>query len=153
MRFKLPLLALAVAVAIVGIGASADLIAQQRQQVELPDDVKQFMERDQVRRWANMLEAGKKLYDEGSCMRCHGMDGKGTQRAPDLTDAEWVQSDGTLQGIRETIFWGVRRKDFADETRRFEMNPGGGMELEWAQYDDMAAYIWSLSNGTFLPER
>ena len=133
--------------------AGADLLWAQRQQVELPDTVKQFMERDQVRRWARMLEEGKGLYDEGSCMRCHGMDGQGTPRAPDLTDAEWVQSDGSLQGIRETIFWGVRRKDFADPDRRFEMNPGGGMELEWSQYDALAAYVWSLSNGTQLPER
>ena len=70
-----------------------------------------------------------------------------------LVGEEWVQSDGSLMGIRETIFWGVRRKDFADPNRRFQMNPGGGMDLEWSDYDAMAAYVWSLSNGTFLPER
>ena len=143
------MIALGIALSIAG----ADLLWAQRQQVELPDAVKEFMERDQTRRWAQMLEEGKTLYAEGSCMRCHGDQGQGTPRAPDLTDAEWVQSDGSLLGIRETIFWGVRRKDFADPERRFEMNPAGGMELEWSQYDSIAAYVWSLSNGTQLPER
>lgn len=145
-----------VLVVVLALGAAlvvGDATLAQRQEIELPDAVKEFMERDQLRRWSQMLEEGKKLYDEGSCMRCHGDQGQGTPRAPDLTDTEWVQSDGSLQGIRETIFWGVRRKDFADPTRRFEMNPGGGMDLEWTDYDALAAYVWSLSNGTFLPER
>ncbi|NKB90593.1 MAG: hypothetical protein GKS06_20495 [Acidobacteria bacterium] len=72
---------------------------------------------------------------------------------PDLTDAEWVQSDGSLEGIRETIMWGVRRRDFADESRRFEMNPAGGMNLEWEEMAAVAAYVWSMENGTFLPSR
>lgn len=148
-RIRVLLVVLALGTALV-VG---DATLAQRQEIELPDAVKEFMERDQLRRWSQMLEQGKKLYDEGSCMRCHGDQGQGTPRAPDLTDTEWVQSDGSLQGIRETIFWGVRRKDFADPTRRFEMNPGGGMDLEWTDYDALAAYVWSLSNGTFLPER
>ena len=119
----------------------------------VPDEVKAFLERDQVRRWANLIETGGKLFAEGSCTRCHGEGGSGGRFAPDLTDDEWVQSSGDLAGIRETIFWGVRRKDFADESRRFQMNPGGGMEIEWADYDALAVYVWTLSNGTFLPQR
>ncbi len=121
--------------------------------VELPDDVKMFLERDQVRRWAGLLESGGKLFAEGSCARCHGEGGSGGRFGPDLTDTEWVQSSGDLAGIRETIFWGVRRKDFANEGSRFQMNPGGGMDIEFADYDALAAYVWSLSNGRFLPER
>jgi len=133
----------------IGVGTAG---AQQRR-VELPDEVKVFLERDQVRRWANLIETGGKLFKEGSCARCHGEGGTSGRSGPDLTDSEWVQSDGDLAGIRETIFWGVRRKDFADETRRFLMNLGGGMDLEWADYDALAIYVWSLSNGTFLPQR
>lgn len=142
----------------VGLLASAGLLvglgsAGAQQRVELPDNVKAFMERDQVRRWANLIETGGNLFAEGSCNRCHGEGGTGGRWGPDLTDTEWVQSDGDLAGIRDTIFWGVRRKDFADPERRFQMNPGGGMDIEFADYDALAAYVWSLSNGTFLPQR
>jgi len=132
--------------------SGGDATAQQAR-VELPDNVKAFLERDQVRRWANLIQTGGELFSEGSCGRCHGEGGSGGRSGPDLTDSEWVQSEGDLAGIRETIFWGVRRKDFADETRRFQMNPGGGMELEWGDYDALAAYVWTLSNGTSLPQR
>jgi len=121
-------------VALFAVGGTA---SAQQQRVELPDEVKVFMERDQVRRWANLIETGGKLFEEGSCVRCHGEGGSGGRSGPDLTDSEWVQSDGDLAGIRETIFWGVRRRDFADETR----------------YDALAIYVWTLSNGTFLPQR
>ena len=117
----------------------------------LPDEVSAWMERDQVRRWAQMLQEGDSIFNSGSCARCHGQAGSGGSNGPDLTDSAWDQSDGSLEGIRETIFWGVRRRDFADATRRFEMNPGGGLSLEWNQYASLAAYVWSLSNGTQLP--
>lgn len=125
----------------------------QQQRPELPQDVKDWMARNQVQRWAQMLQTGEKLFAEGSCVNCHGEGGSGGRWAPDLTDSEWVQSDGDLEGIRETIMWGVRRRDFVDPNRRFQMNPSGGMDLAWEDFDAIAAYVWSLSNGTFLPER
>jgi len=125
----------------------------ERQRPELPAEVQEWLERDQLQRWANMIRTGRELYTEGSCSRCHAEDATGGERAPDLTDDEWVQSDGSLEGIRETIFWGVRRRDFADPERPFEMNPAGGMQLEWEEVRALAAYVWSLSNGDFLPGR
>ncbi len=123
--------------------------AQQRP--ELPENVKTWMARDQAQRWAQMIQLGDSLFNKRTCMRCHGDGGTNGRFAPDLTDSEWVQNDGSLAGIRRTIFWGVERDDFADPTRRFEMNPGGGQDLEWDEYSALAAYVWSLSNGTFLP--
>ena len=117
----------------------------------LPTGVREWLERDQVQRWAQMIEEGNELFHGRSCVRCHGEGGKEGRWGPDLTDSEWVQSDGDLQGIWETIFWGVRREDFSDSTRRFEMNPGGGARLEWDELSAVAAYVWSLSNGTYLP--
>ncbi len=93
-----------------------------------------------------MIALGDSLFNNGSCTRCHGDDATGTRRAPNLTDAEWVQSEGDLAGIFETIFWGVRRRDFADDTRPFEMNPQGGMNITWDQTRALAAYVWSLTN-------
>ena len=155
MRLPRRYLALGLAAAVVitaGLFVGANS-ARAQQGVELPDNAKAFLERNQVRRWANLIETGGKLFEEGSCVRCHGEGGTGGRWAPDLTDDEWVQSEGDLAGIRETIFWGVRRRDFADESRRFQMNPGGGMEIDWDDYDAMAIYVWTLSNGTFLPQR
>ena len=117
----------------------------------LPDEVSAWLARDQVQRWAAMIQEGDSLFNSGSCARCHGEAGAGGRNGPNLTDSEWTQSDGSLEGIRETISWGVRRRDFSDPTRRFEMNPGGGRYLEWEQYAALAAYVWSLSNGAQLP--
>ncbi len=41
----------------------------------------------------------------------------------------------------------MRRRDFHDPERRFQMNPKGGMDLEWSQLEALTAYVWSLSNG------
>jgi len=127
--------------------------AAQQQQPSLPEEVRGWLERDQMQRWAALLQTGQRLYAEGSCFRCHGQQATGGDLGPNLTDGEWVQSDGSLDGIHETIFWGVRRRDFADPSRRFEMNPQGGMQLELEDVRALAAYVWSLSNGTFLPQR
>jgi len=121
--------------------------------IELPAEVREWLAREQVQRWAAMIQEGDSIFHAGSCRRCHGAGGSGGSNGPDLTDSEWVQSDGSLEGIRETIFWGVRRRDFASPAWRFEMNPGGGLELEWEQFASLAAYVWTRSNGTYLPGR
>jgi mono/diheme cytochrome c family protein len=135
----------AAAITLVAASAAGDEPSGER--LGLPEEVRQFLERDQEQRWASMLAAGEERFNEGSCAKCHAAGGTGGKWAPDLTDDEWVQSDGSLMGIRETIFWGVRRRDFADESRRFQMHPGGGMQLEWEEYDALATYVWSLSRG------
>jgi len=125
----------------------------QQAQNPLPANVRQWMESEQVQRWARLIQAGDSLFNQGSCTRCHREGGIGGERAPNLTDAQWDHSDGSLEGIRETIFWGVRRKDFKDPKRPFEMNPTGGMNLSWDEVRALAAYVWSLSNGNYLPQR
>jgi len=119
----------------------------------LPAGIRQWMESDQVQRWARLVVVGDSLFNHGTCTRCHREGGVGGERAPNLTDAQWNQSDGSLEGIRETIFWGVRRRDFKDPERPFEMNPSGGMSLSWDEVRALAAYVWTLSNGNFLPQR
>jgi len=127
--------------------------ASAAQAVELPREISEWLARDQVQRWAAMLAEGDSLFNSGTCVRCHGEGGSGGRNGPDLTDTAWVQSDGSLEGIRRTIFWGVRREALSDPSWRFEMNPGGGLDPTWEQYASLAAYVWSLSNGTFLPGR
>jgi len=137
--------------ALVGLLLAGTPVWAQGRAVELPEEVQSWMARDQAQRFAVMISQGETLFAEGSCVRCHRDDATGSARGPDLTDAEWVQSDGSLEGIRRTIFWGVKREEFADANRRFEMNPGGGMGLEFDQYAALASYVWSLTNETGLP--
>ena len=137
------------------VGAVSMLLVDQAeaQQPTLPTEVSEWLERDQARRWAMMIAEGDSIFNAGSCARCHGDAGSGGRNGPDLTDTVWAHSDGSLDEIRRTIFWGVRRELLSRPSWRFEMNPGGGLDLEWEQYASLAAYVWSLSNETGLPGR
>lgn len=127
--------------------------AQEPGENPLPAEVREWLERDQVRRWAAMVAKGDSIFNTQSCRRCHGEGGVGGRNGPDLTDSTWVQSDGSLEGIRRTIFWGVRRELLSEPSWRFEMHPGGGIDLSPDQYVSLAAYVWTLSNGTGLSGR
>ncbi|MEE9267286.1 MAG: c-type cytochrome, partial [Gammaproteobacteria bacterium] len=85
--------------------------ASARQGPPFPDAAREWLSRDLPFRFRAMIALGDSLFNNGSCTRCHGDDATGTRRAPDLTDAEWVQSEGDLEGIFQVIFWGVRRRD------------------------------------------
>jgi len=141
----------AVAVALAAGAASPEPGVAQEPSPTLPQEVRAWLARDQAPRWARMIEKGDSLFHAGSCRRCHGEGGAGGRFAPDLTDPTWALSSGSLEEIRETIFWGVRRSELSAPSWRFEMHPGGGMELEWDEYDALTAYVWSRSNGTGLP--
>ncbi len=142
-----------VLMAVLGVMASSTPLFAQATEAGLPDEVREWMERDQLQRWAALIQEGDSIFNNASCSRCHGSAGVDGRNGPNLADAEWVQSDGSLEGIRRTVFWGVRREHMVGENWRFEMNPGGGTDLEWNQYSALAAYVWSLSNGTHLPGR
>ncbi|TMQ32983.1 MAG: cytochrome c [Planctomycetota bacterium] len=77
----------------------------------------------------------------GTCWGCHGKNGKGTGNAPDLTDATWLDADGSLGSIESTITSGVPKpKKFAAP-----MPPMGGGKLSPDQVKAVAAYVYSLS--------
>ena len=57
-----------------------------------------------------------------------------------------------MEQIVETVFWGVRREGMSTDYP-FQMNPEGGMELDFDEIRSVAAYVWTLNNGTHLPER
>jgi mono/diheme cytochrome c family protein len=78
----------------------------------------------------------------GTCFACHGPDAKGTPLAPNLTDREWLDSDGSLGGIAATIKNGVPKP------KKFQaaMPPMGGARLSDEQVNAVAAYIHSLSH-------
>jgi mono/diheme cytochrome c family protein len=78
----------------------------------------------------------------GICYTCHGMDAKGTALAPDLTDATWINTDGSLEGIVTVITNGVAQP----KSHPSPMPPMGGAQLTQDQIRAAAQYVYSLSH-------
>jgi mono/diheme cytochrome c family protein len=78
----------------------------------------------------------------GTCTACHGQDAKGTAVAPNLTDAEWINTDGSLDGIVKVVTNGVPKP----KQHPAPMPPKGGAALSDAQVRAVAAYVYSLSH-------
>ena len=91
---------------------------------------------------AEMVAAGETAFKTGICVACHGADAKGTPNAPNLTDAEWLNSDGSYEAIVNTIKTGVP----TPKQHPTPMPPMGGAQLTDAQISELAAYIYSLSH-------
>jgi len=77
-----------------------------------------------------------------ACTACHGPDAKGTPVGPNLTDKEWLNTDGTYEGIVKTVTTGVPQPKKAPAP----MPPKGGATLTDAQVRAVAAYVYSLSH-------
>jgi glucose/arabinose dehydrogenase len=93
-----------------------------------------------------MVVLGDRIYHGqvggAACAGCHGLSGGGTPLGPDLTDAQWLWSDGSYRGIRFTINAGVMQpKQYRDP-----MPPMGGAQLSADQIAAVAAYVWGLSH-------
>ena len=78
----------------------------------------------------------------GTCMTCHGPDAKGTQLAPDLTDDQWLNVDGSYQAIVNVVQNGVP----TPKKHPAPMPPMGGSSLTPDQVRAVAAYVYSLSH-------
>ena len=78
----------------------------------------------------------------GTCTACHGQDAKGTAIAPDLTDSEWLNGDGSLAFIEHTVTTGVPKP----KSHPAPMPPMGGASLNPDQIKAVAAYVYSLSH-------
>lgn len=86
---------------------------------------------------------GKKIFaGAGSCTTCHGPDARGTPLAPDLTDATWLQTDGSYAGIVKVITTGVAQP----KEHPAPMPPLGGAHLSSTQVCALGAYVYSLSH-------
>jgi len=77
-----------------------------------------------------------------SCQACHGAQGKAGAAAPDLTDGEWLHSDGSYEGIAKTVKSGVMApKEFSSV-----MPPYGGVMLSDERWRAVSAYVYRLNN-------
>ncbi len=102
------------------------------QQDSLPPDVTR-----------QMVSTGQTLFrGAGLCHACHGQNAKGVRGVgPDLTDGEWLHSDGSYNGIFETIIKGIMPNESKSGGM---MPPRGGANISDAQLRAVAAYVWSL---------
>lgn len=79
----------------------------------------------------------------GTCVSCHGPDATGpTGVAPNLKDSEWLHSDGTWEGIFNTVQSGV----MSPKKHSSVMLPMGGMALSPEHLRAVTAYVYSLSH-------
>ena len=78
----------------------------------------------------------------GACWACHGDKGKGTANAPKLADDKWLDTDGSLQGIKDVITNGVPKP----KKHSGAMPPLGGGKYSGEEVDALAAYVYSLSH-------
>jgi len=93
---------------------------------------------------AAAVTRGAAAYNLGQCAKCHQQDGRGGARGPDLTDAEWLHCDGTVEGIRKVLVTGVPQNKLKDPNRPFQMNPATNLITDDSQLTDLAAYVQSL---------
>ena len=94
----------------------------------------------------DMVALGDRIYHGevggAACTGCHGPGGTGSPLGPDLTDATWLWSDGSVQGIAKTITTGVAEP----KQYRSPMPPLGGASLSEQQVSALAAYVWALGH-------
>jgi glucose/arabinose dehydrogenase/mono/diheme cytochrome c family protein len=93
-----------------------------------------------------MVALGARIYHGqvggATCVGCHGAAGTGTSLGPNLTDTQWLWSDGSYRAIAKTIAAGVPQP----KQYRSPMPPMGGAQLTDDQVSAVAAYVWALSH-------
>lgn len=92
--------------------------------------------------------AGKKVFMESDCTACHGADAKGMQAmgSANLTDKIW-RFDGSLEGIKQTITYGVNS---GDENARVAVMPNftEAGKLSEVSMKKLAVYVYKFGGGT-----
>jgi len=94
-----------------------------------------------------MIREGQRVFGgAGICTACHGPQGRGIPNlGADLTDDEWLHSDGSYAGIVRTIREGVPADRSSTGT---VMPPKGGSSINDDAVARVAAYVWSLRRGS-----
>jgi len=93
---------------------------------------------------AAMVEEGKGIYNgAGICMSCHGANGEGIPNlGANLTDDEWLHTDGSYEALVENIMTGVTAQESSSGV---PMPAKGGAAITDDQVKAVAAYVWTLS--------
>lgn len=94
---------------------------------------------------AAMVAEGQAVFmGAGICFTCHMEGGVGGPLAPDLTDDEWINIDGSYESIVRNVISGVPEP----KEHPGIMLPRGGTAITDDQVNAVAAYVWTLSNGS-----
>lgn len=80
--------------------------------------------------------------DGGTCSGCHSADGRGTATGADLASGKYLWSDGSVQGIEQTIARGVPKA----KQHIGAMPPDGGVKLSQADLAAVTDYVWALGH-------
>lgn len=89
-----------------------------------------------------LIARGEAVYNgPGNCYACHGAKAAGLV-GPNLTDAEWIHSKGTLEDIEKQIIEGVSKEEAKSG---IPMPPKGGSTISDEDIKACAAYVHSLS--------
>jgi mono/diheme cytochrome c family protein len=90
-----------------------------------------------------LIAQGDKVYHgPGNCYACHGSNAQGAV-GPNLTDAEWVHSKGSLEEIVAQVNRGVPKEE---SKTGIPMPPKGGGAISDDDVKAVAAYVYSLSH-------
>ena len=90
-----------------------------------------------------LIAQGEKVFHgPGNCYACHGSNAEGAV-GPNLTDAEWIHSKGSLEEIAAQVTSGVPKEK---SKSGIPMPPKGGGTLSEEDIRAVAAYVYSLSH-------
>jgi len=91
-----------------------------------------------------MVAEGETIFmGAGICFTCHMEGGVGGANAPNLTDQEWLNIDGSFESIVSSIMTGVP----APKEYPGLMLPKGGAPITDEQVRAVGTYVWTLSQG------
>lgn len=80
------------------------------------------------------------FHGKGNCYACHGATAQGAV-GPNLTDAEWIHSDGSYEAVVKQITTGVTKEQ---SKSGIPMPPKGGSSITDEEVKAVAAYVLSL---------
>ena len=94
---------------------------------------------------AEVISLGQAIFQgSGTCYTCHMAGGVGGPLAPNLTDEEWINNDGTYEAIVNTVTAGVPEP----VEHPGIMLPKGGTNISDEEVRAVAAYVWTLNKGS-----
>jgi mono/diheme cytochrome c family protein len=82
------------------------------------------------------------FHSKGNCYACHGANAQGAV-CPNLTDAEWIHSDGSYDAIVKQVTTGVPKEE---SKSGIPMPPKGGSTITDDEVKAVAAYVYSLGH-------
>lgn len=119
-------------------GAPSDTAAAPKPRAAEADAVTRCPRPDQ-----KLVDRGRAVFSTtGNCYACHGPNASGTVLAPNLTDATWLNIDGSYASIVELVRKGVPKP----KEHQAPMPPEGGASLSESQVCAVAAYVFSLGH-------